>query len=214
MAGSGIHGYSVRKTKEWGEFGGTTISYRDKTGGIRRTVPATHRFCVVSGVTSRKMGAFCCATGLVAQYRRFFVARLGVSAMILTAMPKKLTEECFAPLVDLIGNFARGARIRDIIAALDDPPPQRTLQDHLSRLVKQHRLTVTGKGIARRYHLAAPPKRAASLPQHEIDRQIDSIPLTPEAMAIREKVAAPLSRRKPVGYNRAFLDDYLPNETS
>jgi hypothetical protein len=128
-------------------------------------------------------------------------------------MPKKLTEEYFASLVDVMGRFPQGARIGEIIAALDAPPPQRTLQDHLSRLVAQQRVTVTGKGVARRYHRPGPAKGAAPSADHGIDRQIDSLCLTPEAMAIREKVAAPLHQRKPVGYNRAFLDAYLPNET-
>jgi hypothetical protein len=37
MTGGAEYGYSVRKRKEWGGFGGTTISYRDNTGGIWRT---------------------------------------------------------------------------------------------------------------------------------------------------------------------------------
>ena len=132
--------------------------------------------------------------------------------MIHCAMPKKLTEQYFASLVDLIGRFPRGARMREIITAMDDPPPQRTLQDHLSRLVKQQRVTVTGKGVACRYHRPV-SQEAAALPDEEPDGQIDSIPLSSEAMAIRKAVCAPLSQRKPVGYNRAFLDAYTPNKT-
>ncbi len=116
-------------------------------------------------------------------------------------------------LVEVIGRFPQGARVGELIAALDAPPPQRTLQGHLSRLVDQHRVTVTGKGVAHRYHRPVPQEGTASSADHEIDRQIDSLPLTPEAMAIRAKVTAPLSQRKPVGYNRAFLDAYSPNET-
>jgi hypothetical protein len=127
-------------------------------------------------------------------------------------MPKRITEEYFTALVNLIGRFPRGARLRDIIAEIDDPPPRRTLQDHLSRLVKQQRVTITGKGVARRYHCPAPQQTPAT-PDEEAGKLIDSIPLTPEAMAVREKIAAPLIRRKPEGYDRAFLDAYSPNET-
>ncbi len=135
-----------------------------------------------------------------------------VYGTIKAAMPKKLTDEYFAALANLIGGFPRGARLREIIAAIDDPPPQRTLQDHLSRLVKQQRVTISGKGVARRYHAPVRQQVAVS-PVEMTDEQIDAIPLTPEAMTIREKVSVPLIRRKPVGYDRAFLDAYSPNET-
>lgn len=128
-------------------------------------------------------------------------------------MPKMLTEAYLASLVDLIGRFPQGARIREIITAIDDPPPQRTLQDHLARLVRLQRVTATGKGVARRYHLPASQEKTVLAHNEETDRQIDEIPLTPEARAIRERISAPLIRRKPVGYNRAFLDGYLPNES-
>ncbi len=127
-------------------------------------------------------------------------------------MPKKLTEKELTSLATLIGDFPRGASIREIITAIDDPPPKRTLQDHLARLVKQQRVTISGKGVARRYHAPAEPE-VVILHESETDLQIDTIPLTPEAKAIRKAVNSPLSRRKPVGYTRAFLDDYLPNET-
>jgi hypothetical protein len=141
----------------------------------------------------------------------YCATRLGYGT-IQGEMPKKLTEEYFTSLVNLIGRFPRGARLREIIAEIADPPPQRTLQDHLSRLVKQQRVTITGKGVARRYLLPVRQQTPVS-PSEEPDEQIDSIPLTPEAVTIREKISAPLIRRKPVGYDRAFLDAYSPNET-
>ncbi len=127
-------------------------------------------------------------------------------------MPKKLTEAYLASLVDLISRFPQGVRMQEIISTIDDPPPKRTLQDHLARLVKQQRVAITRKGVARRYHRPAPQAVTASSGK-EPGRETDAIPLTPEAMTIREKVSAPLNRRKPVGYNRAFLDGYSPNKT-
>ncbi|HAS82370.1 MAG TPA: cell filamentation protein Fic [Verrucomicrobia bacterium] len=127
-------------------------------------------------------------------------------------MPKKLTDIYFASLAELIGRFPQGACIRDLIAAIDEPLPQRTLQDHLARLVKQHRVTISGKGVARRYHLPE-PQTTSILRESHAELQIDSIPLSAAAKFIRESVSRPLSQRKPVGYNRAFLDDYIPNET-
>ena len=127
-------------------------------------------------------------------------------------MPKKLTEDYFASLVERVGEFPHGALIREIIESIDDPPPQRTLQDHLSRLVKQERLKISGKGIASRYQVQNRQPAGAS-PAEGSDRQLDSIPLSAEAAAVKRKVSAALNRRAPVGYDRAFLDSYRPNET-
>ncbi len=38
-------------------------------------------------------------------------------------------------------------------------------------------------------------------------------PISPEAEAIKQAVRAPIQHRQPVGYQRAFLDDYRPNVT-
>ena len=41
----------------------------------------------------------------------------------------------------------------------------------------------------------------------------DDIPVSPEGEAIRLAVRAPIQERRPVGYDRTFLDRYRPNET-
>lgn len=128
-------------------------------------------------------------------------------------MPKQLTEVYFASLEELIGRFSQGACIRELIMALDDPPPQRTLQDHLARLVRQNRVTISGKGVARRYHHLPAPQKDWILRDSRAEQPIDTIPLSAEAKSVRESVSRPLSLRKPVGYNRTFLDGYIPNET-
>jgi len=127
-------------------------------------------------------------------------------------MPKKLTAAYFASLAELIGQFPQGACLRELRETLGNSLPKRTLQDHLARLVKQSRVTITGKGVARRYHLLN-PQTAWLLRDSPAELPIDTIPLSPEAETIRASVIRPLSLRMPVGYNRAFLDDYKPNET-
>jgi fido (protein-threonine AMPylation protein) len=39
------------------------------------------------------------------------------------------------------------------------------------------------------------------------------VPLSPEGEAIKQAVREPIQNRRPVGYNRTFLDSYHPNET-
>ena len=127
-------------------------------------------------------------------------------------MPKKLKQEYFDSLVSVIAKFPNGALIKEIKEALNGPPPQRTLQDHLSRLVKQERIVITGKGVARRYHVPSAQAKEAVVTKKQ-DSDLKPLPLSDEATKIRDKVSAELNMRTPVGYNRAFLDDYNPNET-
>ena len=44
-------------------------------------------------------------------------------------------------------------------------------------------------------------------------RGADYVPISPAAEAVRQAIRAPLQQRRPVGYQRAFLDDYRPNVT-
>ena len=39
------------------------------------------------------------------------------------------------------------------------------------------------------------------------------IPISPEGEAVKQAVRQPIQNRRPVGYNRAFLDAYRPNDT-
>ena len=41
----------------------------------------------------------------------------------------------------------------------------------------------------------------------------DDVPVSPEGEAVRRAVRAPIRERRPVGYDRTFLDRYRPNET-
>jgi fido (protein-threonine AMPylation protein) len=90
--------------------------------------------------------------------------------------------------------------------ALAAPVPQRTLQHRLKHLVTRGRLIMEGKGRWARYRMSNPaigesPRVEASAPL---------IPLSTAAESIRAYVSQPLEVRKPVGYDRHFLDRYRP----
>lgn len=85
------------------------------------------------------------------------------------------------------------------------------MQDHLSRLVKQDRIVRTGKGVASRYNV--PSQSAETADTKNLDSGLKLLPLSDEAVKVKNKVSAEFNIRTPVGYNRTFLDDYRPNET-
>jgi Fic/DOC family len=98
-----------------------------------------------------------------------------------------------------------GASAAQIAAALVVSGARRTLQYRLRALVNAGRLQTTGDGRAARYHLGG----AVTVDPDATD----IVPLSAEGKAALAYVSQLVAARHPVGYNRAFLDDYRPNET-
>src|SRR3546814_12064551 len=97
------------------------------------------------------------------------------------------------------------------IEALQDVFPQvprRNLQRWLAKLVEDGRLIAEGNARARRYRSAVAP-----MVDPDIATTQPAIPLSLPGQEVRANVSRPLARRRPVGYRRAFLDDYQPNDS-
>lgn len=134
-------------------------------------------------------------------------------------MPKRLTEDDDRAILDAIRLQGGGAGQRQIADALANRLPERTLQFRLRRLVDSGRLV--REGTARRttrYSIPADAPsvdlQAAAEPQGpETAAPEPVLPLSAAGAEIRSHVTQPQARRKPVGYNRQFLDSYWPNTT-
>lgn len=120
-----------------------------------------------------------------------------------------------AAVLEAIARFPEGSGIEQIEAHLVPAPNRRTLQRWLADLIVQGLIYREGQGRAVKYHhtkiigAAAPAvTKATASARAEI-----LISLSPEAKDVEVQVRQPLELRKPIGYNRAFLDDYRPNET-
>lgn len=101
--------------------------------------------------------------------------------------------------------------------------PRRTLQRHMATLVREQRVVLEGKGRGARYLAPAnPPVRASVAPFAHLsvqepgaDYPTDTyVPTSPEGEAIKAYVRQPRHLRKPVGYQQAFLEAYVPNVTA
>jgi hypothetical protein len=93
--------------------------------------------------------------------------------------------------------------------AISQAPPlhRRTLQRRLEALVLAQRVVTQGAGPALVYCIG---------PQHTPTPTSSSepyVPLSPEGAHIRDQVRRPLMHRRPVGYQRDFLDSYQPGST-
>lgn len=111
---------------------------------------------------------------------------------------------------DLLKNIKKspdGLSLRELLARHPDLA-RRTVQRWISRLIDEDKLTSRGAGRARRYLAVEPPAADAGN-----DRFPGQIPLSTDSRDILAYVNQPLASRKPVGYQRDFLDAYQPNRT-
>lgn len=113
-------------------------------------------------------------------------------------------------LVEAISQLSTGAKMSDLLVLPGLGLERKTLQRRLALLQEQGRILVKGRGRATRYHVIA-----SIIEQALVSTQIDDdgIPISMEGQEIRDYVRLPLIQRRPVGYNRTFLDAYRPNQT-
>lgn len=131
-------------------------------------------------------------------------------------MPKQVPQEELNAVLQAVSRFPDGGSVEDIRGVLEIALARRTLQRRLALLVERKRLTIEGQGRGRRYRLPANVTQFnLVLPALQMQFRIDTyIPISPESEAIKQSMRAPIQNRRPVGYNREFLDKYRPNETS
>jgi len=120
-------------------------------------------------------------------------------------MPRYISDNDLYPIETLLVDRHDGWRIGEIEKALEDQGRslnRRTLQRRLARLEKAGRVRITGAGRATLY-----------LPIEKSTEANDGIFLSIDAQEIQNRISQPLSARRPVNYQREFIDSYQPNVT-
>jgi len=130
-------------------------------------------------------------------------------------MARAVPTQAYGAVLEALAGFPEGAAIEQIEQNLATPPNRRTLQRWLNELIAQQSVHREGRGRAVKYRRGKildasghATVTATATAYGEIH-----IPLSPEAKEVERQVRRPVVLRKPVGYNRGFLDDYRPNET-
>jgi len=113
-------------------------------------------------------------------------------------------------LLKSIQESAAGLTLAELLARHPDVA-RRTAQRRISQWIDGGRITANGEGRARRYFAL----RAAATPDSATEQDIfpSYIPLSADGRDIVAYIDQPLEARKPVGYQRDFLDAYRPNVT-
>jgi hypothetical protein len=107
-----------------------------------------------------------------------------------------------------------GASLEAIQAAITLKIPLRTLQRRLDQMKQTGAIRTNGQGRSTRYHLSDYPIKPELREEHSQYQTGPVLPLTSESRKILTLVSRPDPERKPVSYNRDFLDFYEPNISS
>jgi len=137
------------------------------------------------------------------------------------SMPRTTPSEELQLIESIVAAHPNGIRISDIESEMvrrqSGKLNRRTLQRRLQKLIEAHRLTAEGASIALVYKFASGVAVAisgvvASAYVGVAEAEL-YISVSTEGARIRDQVRLPLMHRRPVGYQREFLDAYQPGET-
>ena len=131
-------------------------------------------------------------------------------------MPKQIPQQELDAILTVVAADPEGVRVKAIREGLPYELPPRMLQRRLALLVAQQRLIGEGRAKGRRYRvpvtMAGRVRSIAGSAVAEARGEV-YVPISTEAEAVKQAIRAPIQERQPVGYQRAFLDDYRPNVT-
>jgi hypothetical protein len=125
-------------------------------------------------------------------------------------MAKPRPEQELAEIEAVVRAHPDGVTVQQIAAALKTRIPLRTLQHRLKSLTDASRLVREGERRWAKYRLPSVTGRKAG--EVRLEREAEAaLPLSRGGAEVQAYVRQPAERRKPVGYDRAFLDLYRPN---
>ncbi len=130
---------------------------------------------------------------------------------IVSSKELKLIEQAIAERPEGIGVSALEKSLAHSLPHIN----RRTLQRRLKKLQNDNRIISEGESIARIYKTAPDVTgNKANLPSKSNNFEaIGYIPVSKEGKIIHDLVCQPLTKRKPVGYYRSFLEEYQPGVT-
>ena len=119
-----------------------------------------------------------------------------------------------ADLVESLRATPSGLTLTDLLA-LHAGVKRRTAQRWLAQWAAEGRVVAAGEARARRYLPGAVKPLSAQAPPlaAQQDPFLATIPLSADSHDVLAYVDQPLATRKPVGYQREFLESYQPNVT-
>jgi Fic/DOC family len=131
-------------------------------------------------------------------------------------MPHQLLTNQQEEILSLLARNP-GLTSEEIRNGLKNPPTLRSVQRRLVELIAVRHIAAVGKGKTTAYKLLAPIDIHAVSPRVATSSAEESyfayIPLSEGGREVFSYVRRPIAGRTPVGYQREFLDAYIPNES-
>jgi len=127
-------------------------------------------------------------------------------------MPKQLPLDILDQVRTHLSRHPNGLGLADLQAHLKGVVSRRTLQRRLEEWVHIRAVRTEGTRRGRRYYIVGAPIQALTLVPSAPEITGD-LPLSSVGQAIQTAVRRPIADRNPVGYERGFLERYVPNET-
>lgn len=124
----------------------------------------------------------------------------------------KVTQQIEA-IIRVLSSLEQGASIEEIKALSGLDVELRTLQRRLADLKKSGLVKTSGDKRSTRYYYALPRivQSGSAIEKTTQPEDPSLLPLSEQSQEIRSLVLLHELRRKPVGYNREFLENYQPN---
>jgi hypothetical protein len=132
-------------------------------------------------------------------------------------MPKRLPEDLLARVQAELRAHPNGLALHELEARLAGVASRRSLQRRLKSWNRKGIVQAEGIRRGRRYILPAPssaasPVEVSDLPARPTLGVADAtVPISIAGEEIRSLLRRPMADRRPVGYQRGFLDGYTPN---
>lgn len=124
-------------------------------------------------------------------------------------MAKRIPEDGLRAIEEAARGHPEGVTAQQIAAALKPAIPPRTLQYRLKYLADHQRLVKEGERRWTKYRL---PQAEADAERVVAEAQAEApVPLSKSGRQVQSYVRQPVTARKPVGYDRAFLESYRSN---
>ena len=131
-------------------------------------------------------------------------------------MPKKLAPDLADRLEAEIARHPEGIAPTPLFKRFETEASVRSLARIVKRLARRNRISIKGDGPATRYLPIQAIQGSAAITEADDTMHATGevyVPISSKSGALRELVRRPITQRHPVGYDRALLDNYRPNET-
>jgi fido (protein-threonine AMPylation protein) len=135
-------------------------------------------------------------------------------------MPKVLPDDLLQRVTNTLAADPQGSSLAELQEALKEVVSRRSLQRRLDMWLRSGAIKAEGIRRGRRYFPAgnrSVPTAAAEVGQlvspSEPEAVTSSVAISAAGLQIQALVHRPIADRAPIGYQRDFLERYVPNET-